>query len=240
MSENINFDTTLGNFVAMYPKTRKVFERFGFDYCCGGNVGIKEAANNKGVDISELMTALETAINETREEDEVKIWINEPLTDIVDHIMTKHHTFMWKELPITDALLDRVVRAHSAKHGEFLVSLQKIYKELKADLEHHLKDEEDILFPFIKKFEATINEGSSYKDSARFKEIVDTLCKEHDDAGAALSQMRSLTSNYVLPSDVCASFESLYENLQAIEDDLHEHVHLENTVLFPRVKELIK
>lgn len=240
MSEKINFDTTLGNFVATYPKTRKVFEEFGLDYCCGGNKDIEIAAKEKNIDLNELISSLKSAIEEASEKDETKVWKNESLTDIINHIESKHHTFMWKELPRVDKLLDKVVQVHGAKHGNFLVSLSNIFKELKKDLEKHLKDEEDLLFPYVKELEASINAGQPYKDKERFKDIVESLCTEHDEAGEALSQIRNLTSNFVTPKDACTSFKSLYESLLAIEDDLHEHVHLENTVLFPRIKELTK
>lgn len=239
MQEKINFDTTLGDFVAQYPKTRKVFEKFGLDYCCGGKQDIKTAAKEKDIQLNELILALETAINEAKEKDVEKIWINEPLNDIVHHIVSTHHAFMYKELPYVDQLLDKIVIVHGPKHGDFLNCLNSTYKILKESLEHHLSDEETLLFPYIKELEEERNKGVANKYTENFQKIIDILYTEHDEAGAALSSIRELTSNYVLPDDACASFEALYEHLQAIEDDLHEHVHLENTVLFPRITALM-
>lgn len=239
MQEKINFDTTLGDFVAKYPKTRKAFEKFGLDYCCGGKQDIKTAAKEKNIDLNELLLALETAINEAKEKDAEKIWINEPLTDIINHIVSKHHAFMHEELPYVDKLLDKVVIAHGAKHGDFLNCLNGTYKILKENLEKHLGDEETLLFPYVKELEAAIKTGTAQKYTGNFQKIIDILYTEHDQAGAALSDIRELTSNYVLPDDACTSFEALYEHLQGIEDDLHEHVHLENTVLFPRITTLM-
>lgn len=239
MKEKININATLGDFVAMYPKTRKVFEKLGFDYCCGGKQDIKSAAKDKKVKIDDLISALEVAINENPEKIAEKIWINESLSDVVDHILSTHHTFMHKELPYISKLMNKVTMAHAEKHGDFLNLLNGVYQTFKDNLEEHLNMEETLLFPYIKELEASKKPLKPIKETAKFKKIIDLLSAEHDVAGDALLEMRALTSDYVLPLDACKSFEELYEHLQAIEDDLHEHVHLENTILFPRVVVLI-
>lgn len=236
MQEKINLDTTLGNFVAMYPRTRKVFEHLGMDYCCGGKQEIKAAAKEKNVDLKELISKLETAISESSEKNIEKIWQNEPLTNVVEHIMSKHHSYLQKELPYVDKLLEKVVMVHGPKHRDFLYALNDTFKDLQNDLQQHLADEENLLFPNIKEIEAS---EKTVEQKEKFNRIVEKLYTEHDAAGEALSHMRSLTENYTLPGDACTSFESLYENLQAIEDNLHEHVHLENTVLFPKLQNLL-
>lgn len=236
MQEKINIDTTLGNFVAMYPRTRKVFDKFGMDYCCGGKQEIKNAAQEKNIDADKLISALETAIAESDEKNIEKTWTNEPLEKVVEHIMSKHHLFLRKELPHTQQILEKVVMVHGPKHRDFLYALNDTFIELRADLENHLDDEETLLFPNLKEIEST-EQNEERKE--KFNRIVEKLYTEHDGAGEALSRMRSLTENYTLPADACVSFEALYENLQAIEDNLHEHVHLENTVLFPKLENLL-
>lgn len=239
MKEKININTTLGDFVACYPKSRKVFEKLGFDYCCGGKQDIKSAAKDKKVKLKDLISELEVAINKTPEKIEEKIWINEPLNDVIDHILSTHHTFMHKELPYISKLMDKVTVAHAEKHGDFLNWLNSIYQNFKDNLEEHLNVEENTLFPYIKELEISKTSKKPNIETDKFKKIIDLLSAEHDVAGDALSEMRELTSDYVLPLDACKSFEELYEHLQAVEDDLHKHIHLENTVLFPRVIVLI-
>lgn len=239
MKGKISIDTTLGDFVAIYPKTRKVFEKLGFDYCCGGKQDIKTAAKDKKVKLKDLISALEFAIKETPEKIEEKVWINEPLNDVINHILSTHHTFMHKELPYISKLMDKVTIAHAEKHGDFLSWLNSIYQTFKDNLEEHLNVEETILFPYIKELEATAKHKKPNIETKIFKKIINLLSAEHDVTGDALSEMRELTSDYVLPLDTCKSFEELYEHMQAIEDDLHKHIHLENTVLFPRVIVLI-
>lgn len=239
MQKNININTTLGDFVAKYPKTRKVFEKFGFDYCCGGKKNIKLAAKEKKFEMKKLILELETAINESNEKKTEKIWINEPLSDIVTHILSTHHAYLHKELPYIDKLMDKIVLVHGPKHGDTLNKLNASYKLFKEKLEQHLSDEEILLFPYIQKLEKATKVKNPAIETKKFLKLVNNLGAEHDEAGDLLLEMRNLTSDYTLPSDACKSFEELYERLQAIEDDLHVHIHLENTILFPRLVVLI-
>lgn len=239
MKEKINIDTTLGDFVAYYPKTRKVFEKLGFDYCCGGKQDLKKAAKDKKVQLKELIIALEAAINETPEKNEEKIWINEPLNDVINHILSTHHAYMHKELPYISKLMDKVTIAHSERHGDFLNWLNSLYQTFKDNLEEHLSIEENLLFPYIKEQEASTNKKKASIETKKFKKIINLLSAEHDVTGDTLYEIRELTSDYKLPLDACKSFEELYEHLQAIEEDLHKHIHLENTILFPRIIVLI-
>lgn len=241
MQEQIDINQKLGEIVAKYPKTRKVFEKFDIDYCCGGEKTIKAASEEKDIDVDNLIKDLEFVISESadQEKSEEKIWINESLTDIINHIVSDHHAFLRKELPYTFILLDKVVMVHGPKHGDVLNFLNDKFLGLKEKLERHLDDEEIILFPFVKALEAQKKEEVQGHDGENFQKIIEILYSEHEEAGEALREMRRVTSNYTLPVDACESFKTLYENIQAIEDDLHKHIHLENTVLFPRIKKLL-
>jgi regulator of cell morphogenesis and NO signaling len=241
MSENVNIDTSLGDFVARYPKTRKVFEKYSIDYCCGGTRKIKEAIEESNLDLNDFFIDLDTILNETsiQEKEEEKVWVDEPFADIANHIESKHHAFLRQELPYIEELMSKILKVHGEKHGDFLFELDKVFKVLKEDLTKHLDDEEANLFPFVKTLDSITKEEIISIDKNKFEEIIGLLSNEHDDAGAALSKMRELTSNYILPQDACVSFATLYEHLEALEDDLHKHVHLENSVLFPRVLALI-
>lgn len=237
MREKIDINKTLGDFVTMHPKTRRIFDKFGLDYCCGGKQEIKIAAKEKNIDLNELVCALEKAITEPNMNVE-KIWLNESLTNIINHILTKHHAYLWNELPHIEELLIKVIKVHGLKHGDVLNHLNNIYIPFKTKLEKHLRVEEIQLFPYFKRFETSTNKEKANNETD-FRKMIDVLYKEHEEAGNELSQMRNLTLDYLLPDDACASFKALYEDLQSIEDDLHEHIHLENNVLFPRLLVLI-
>lgn len=241
MQEKIDINVSLGDFVAKYPKARKVFEKYGFDYCCGGKKIIKTAAEEKNFDLNTLILELEKAISESDEEaQEQKSWVNESLSDIAGHIIEKHHGFLRKELPYTNTLLDKVTMVHGPKHGELLNNLSAKYSKLRESLEEHLDKEEQLLFPVIKELEAVEENKKPVENKEKLNEIIESFYSEHDEAGDLLEQIRNLTSNFTLPQDACESFKTLYENLAEIEDDLHKHIHLENNILLPRVQELLK
>ena len=133
-------------------------------------------------------------------------------------------------------LADKVYNAHKKNHGPMLSELNKIFENLRADIETHLLKEEQILFPMIKEIEA-FAAGKGPKPVAHCGTVENPIRQmeaEHDAAGNLLAQMRKITQDYALPDDACESFKALYEGLQELEEDLHEHIHIENNILFPK------
>ena len=150
----------------------------------------------------------------------------------MDHIINVHHAFMHRELPRIGHLLERVMHAHGARHGDILTPLAETYAALRSELEAHLTDEEERTFPMIRRLlVGTID--------VQVAQAVKELEHEHDAAGEALARLRSLSHDYRTPADACTSYCALYDALQALERDLHQHIHLENNVLFPRMRQLL-
>lgn len=241
MSKKIDFDKSLGDFVADYPQSRDVFEKFNLDYCCGGQKNIVVAATEKNIDLDEFKFLVQKAIDEAPKKQRIKKWSNESLINIIDHIEKKHHVFTWDKLASSSLLLNKLVEVHGPKHGDFLSKLRSMFSEFKLKLEKHLLVEEDIVFNYIRILESSfgLKRKKSYSDPRFTIEVIDILNKEHEDAAEILTKMRDFTSNYKLPDYACKTFAKLYQDLQALEDDLHEHIHLENTILLPRIKKLI-
>lgn len=241
MPKKIDFDKSLGEFVTEYPQSRKVFEKFDLDYCCGGKKNIKLAAMEKNIVFDILKDSLKKSIEETKKNEKTKKWENESLTNIIDYIEEKHHKFTWKKLSSIYLLLNKLDEIHGDKYGNLLVNLKDIFSKFKLKLQKHLLIEEDIVFNYIKLLEKSFDKKHKkyVKDSRFTKEIIDILTEEHEETGEILKKIRNLTSNYELPDYACLTFEALYESLQSLEDDLHEHVQLENTTLFPRIENLI-
>lgn len=243
MSEKINFDTSLGDFVAEYPQSRDIFTRYDLDYCCGGKKNLVIAAKEKNIDIGEFESLLKKVIEEAPPTDKNKKWMNESLTDIVNHIENTHHVFTREELESTEFLLDKLISVHAEKHGDFLPRLKNMFMDFKRKLEKHLKDEEEIFFKFVRQFDESISSSKIPVGCASVTEGLDTfildLEKDHEEAGEILAQIRDFTSNYELPEYGCASFLKLYADMEALEYDLHIHIHLENTVLFPKLKKAL-
>jgi len=230
MSEKINFDTSLGEFAAQYPQVRDILENYELDYCCGGEKNIKVAAKEKNIDLASFESLLQKIIGEASPTEKNKKWADEPLVDIVDHIQKTHHALAWEKLSSIKIVLGILIHVHGEKHGDFLQNLANIFDNLKTKLEKHLKVEEDIVFAYVR---------NPDKANGCTKQLLADLQKEHQETAEILNQIKSFTSNYELPDYACASFAKMYADLETLTDDLHAHIHLENTVLYPRLEKLL-
>ena len=138
-----------------------------------------------------------------------------------------------------DALMTKVVSVHGKNHPE-LTEASALVKRLGEDLNPHMLKEERVLFPYV----VQLNRAATVKASAPFAPFgtvinpVRMMMMEHDAVGELLRELRGVTSDYAIPADVCISYKTLYEALEALEHDLHQHIHLENNILFPKAVEL--
>ena len=232
----LNEKMRVGDVVTKYPNTRPVLEKLGIDYCCGGDRDLKSAATDKGVEINRLLESLSQTLEAGVSGEGEKNWSAAPLTELVDYIERRHHLFMKEQLLRLQALFETVLKAHSERHGNMLSALRETFGSLRGEIEEHLMKEEQILFPSIRQIDAYVH-GAGDKPVIHCGSVQNPIRQmehEHDNAGAALKRMRALTSGYSLPDDACNTFGSLYDGLQAVENDLHTHIHLENNILFPR------
>ncbi|MHB9107915.1 MAG: iron-sulfur cluster repair di-iron protein [Armatimonadota bacterium] len=229
---DISPEMTVGAVVAEYPATMRMLEALGIDYCCGGNVPLTEASKRANVPVETVVAVLRTAIAQAQQSPAVeRNWQQAPLDELMDHIVRTHHTFMHAELPRIGEMLEKVTRAHGAAHGPMLEQLSEVYQTLRAEIQEHLAKEEDVTFPAIR-----LLLTGQYDE--RVQRTVRELEHEHEVAGAALARMREITRDYALPGDACTTFVGLFTALQDLERDLHQHIHLENNILFPRVRQL--
>jgi len=217
------------------PGAARIFERYGIDYCCGGGQSLAAACEAAKVSIDEVKAALEEPTPEGRDTD----WQKAPLADLTDHIVTKHHGFTREEIKRLLPLIAKVVSVHGQNHPE-LSHVQGLFHGLADELTMHMMKEERMLFPYIEQLEAAFNRGS-HPTPPMFGAVqnpVRMMMLEHDSAGQALHQIREITNGYALPADACVSYQALYKAIQEFEADLHQHIHLENNILFPRAVEL--
>ncbi|MBI5116110.1 iron-sulfur cluster repair di-iron protein [Candidatus Poribacteria bacterium] len=237
-----NEKTTVRDLAAKYSQVRPVFERYGIDYCCGGLHDLETAAAEKGVGVEMLIEALGDAIKSPVSGQAQRDWSKSNVTDLADHIEKRHHTFMKEQLPRLAGLMATVLEAHGARHGDMLKSLKGVFESLRSEIEQHLMKEEQILFPYIRRIDEYAIEGGDAPEAhcGTVQNPIRQMEYEHDNAGRALAKMRELTSNYTLPGDACNTFRALYDGLKALEGDLHEHIHLENNILFPKAVETEK
>jgi regulator of cell morphogenesis and NO signaling len=227
-------DQTLGDLVARDPGLKLPLEKMGLDYCCGGKRTLAQAAHEAGLDPQTVINRLEAARGPGTASPEVD-WTARPVTELADHILDTHHVFTKAQLPRIDRLLTRVQQAHAARHGRLLSELRNLFDTLRSELENHLMKEEVILFPAIKSIDGYLS-GGGEKPALHCGSIAIPILQmehEHDGAGGVLAALRARTDGYRAPEDACETFKALYEAFEALEADLHQHIHLENNILFP-------
>jgi regulator of cell morphogenesis and NO signaling len=213
------------------PAAARTLEQFGIDYCCGGNRSLVEACENARVSVEQVIGALE----ETQPIPDGQDWQTAPLGDLTRYIVKKHHAFTREEVKRLTSLLAKVVSNHGINHPE-LVRVQSLFRGLDQELTMYMMKEEEILFPYIEEMEAAVNAQRSLP-SCMFGTVqnpVRMMMMEHDSAGNALREIRAITNSYAVPAEACMSYQELYRALPAFEADLHQHIHLENNILFPR------
>lgn len=212
---------TLGEIVTLHPSLAVDLERRGLDYCCHGDRTLATAAGDAGLDPQIVADELSVA----RVDEPPAEWASLGPVELVDHIEAAHHTYLWTALPRITALVAKIVAVHGGRHPE-LVEVQRLYTELRADLEPHLVREERELFPLIRRHDGS--QGTAAH--------IAVLADEHETVGDLLEQLNRVTNGYTVPADGCATYEASYRALAELEADTHLHVHKENNVLFPAVR----
>lgn len=242
MTIQVDGKMTVRDLVGRYPQTRPVFEEHGIDYCCGGGKCLNDVASERGLNLPALVDALEKALRVTPGKAAAtdRDWYVEPLGELVNHIVAVHHGYMKTALPRLRALVPTVLKAHGAHHGDVLRQVQELFSVLDTELSNHLMKEEQVLFPYIVALERHIQERAPKPQSpfGSARNPIRQMEHEHESAGEALAKLREVTYDYALPPDACPTFRAMYEELQRMEADLHQHIHLENNILFPRAIEL--
>ncbi len=225
---------TVREFAVEIPQATRLFETLGIDYCCGGGKSLREACDSANIPVDEVVRKLLANVKESADHSSSD-WTNTRLGDLVDYIVRKHHGYIREESPRLDQLLNKVASKHGEKHPE-LLRVQSVFRTVSAELSSHMMKEEQILFPYVKELEISRENGTRLRPPM-FGSIgnpIHMMEIEHDSAGEAMRELRKLTNNYTAPEDGCFSYKTLFHALSEFETDLHEHVHLENNILFPR------
>lgn len=226
---------TVREVAAENPAAARVFEKFRIDYCCGGGQSLEQACDRAQVSIDQVLDSLEMAEEEARNAQQDRDWQKEPLSELAAHIQRTHHKYTREEIVRLRALLAKVCSVHGKNHPE-LHEIQATFIGLANELTTHLMKEEMVLFPYIVRMEESViqNETVVPGPFGTVQNPVAMMEHEHDSAGDALRAMREKSSEYSAPADACVSYRTLYQALAAFEADLHQHIHLENNILFPR------
>jgi regulator of cell morphogenesis and NO signaling len=222
-------ERTVGELVAEIPARARVFEQHRIDYCCGGKITLAEACTRRKVDQDTVLRELE-AVRPQTGADTATDWNTAPLGELIDHIVHRHHDYLRAELPRIDALAMRVAQVHGS-HAPETIEILRIFAGLRLELQDHTMKEERILFPWIRHVEQ--GKGADGLPGS-MANPVRCMEAEHDEAGRALEALRRLSDDFQPPADACNTWRVLYASLEVLEQDMHEHIHKENSILFPR------
>jgi regulator of cell morphogenesis and NO signaling len=229
---------TVREYALEIPAATRIFEKLGIDYCCGGGKSLVDACTAVGVSMDEVLDSLNADL-ESVSTSAARDWQALSQAELITHIVDKHHAFTRDELVRLEALVAKVSGVHGQNHPE-LFQIQDQFAQLRGKLEPHMLKEESVLFPYIVRMEeaSVANQTPAVPPFRTVQNPVRVMMAEHDAAGYILARMREASSDYAVPPDGCISFKTLYSALTALELDLHQHIHLENNILFPRAVEL--
>lgn len=230
----IHPEMLVAEIAAAAPATIKVFQRHQLEFCCGGRIPLAEACRASGLDAGAVLAELSAVLASAPDAVD---WRRAPLAELIAHIQERYHTPLRDELPRLSAMLNKVVARHGERLPETLLPLQTTFESLQRELLQHMTKEDRVLFPAIQALEGG---GAPEPVAGALDQPIDVMEAEHEAAGAALALMRELTGGYTPPENACPTFRGLYYGLSELERDMHQHVHLENHILFPRASQLAR
>lgn len=223
---------TIGEIVTEDFRTAAVFSKHGIDFCCKGDRTLEEVCEKKNVPINVLMDELAQAACSAGQAIDYDSW---PSDLLIDYIEKKHHRYIEEKTPVILQYLNKLCKVHGQRHPE-LFSVYDAFSESAGELAAHMKKEELMLFPFIKKMLKAKQENIPL-ESPHFDSVenpVAMMKHEHVTEGERFEEIAKLTNNYNPPADACSTYRVTFAMLEEFERDLHTHIHLENNILFPR------
>lgn len=221
---------SVSEWVIERPSRSRVFERLGIDYCCGGKIRLADACAAAELDATAVLRAIQDSDAATPPESDDN-WSEASPSELIEHIVSTHHAYLRRELPRLAAMGEKIARVHGPQHPE-VIKCQEIFVQLRDELESHMLKEEHVLFPLLKDMGDPQCAVQISLDAVA--NPIMAMEQEHDDAGRALRELRSLTANYAPPPGACNTYRAWLDGLADLEADLHRHVHKENNILFPK------
>lgn len=236
--ENLK-NKTIGSFVAEDFRTAAVFSKYRIDFCCKGNRTVTEVCEKQNIDAD---TLLENVLQVVQSENNGSIDFNSwPLDLLADYIEKTHHRYVEEKTNVLLPFLDKLCKVHGANHPE-LFKINELFIGCAGELSQHMKKEELVLFPFVKRMVKT-KESDGILSQPSFGTVsnpIAMMMHEHDNEGERFREIAALTDNYTPPADACTTYRVTFAMLKEFEADLHKHIHLENNILFPKAVVLEK
>jgi len=231
----INSKLSVSEIVAKDYRTAEVFRRYGIGYCCGGKWPLDMACEMQGVDISALNRELKTAVRTIHISSQIDFasWDTDFL---IDYIINVHHQYLKNALPQTQTALIDFAKEHAKKYV-YIEDLEKQFDLLIKQLTASMKREEEVLFPYIRQV------AHAHKDKQQYavllvktlrKPVEDTMFKGHETVSDLILSIRKITNHYTTPENVCTSHKVVIAKLKELDNDIIQHLYLEQSILFPR------
>lgn len=236
---DITAQSIIGELVAQDYRTASVFQSYGIDFCCKGNRTISDVCTSRNIALNVLVEALQVAIVER--ENQAAAYHSWPLDLLADYIEKIHHHYVETKTGEIIPFLQKIVKVHGDRHPE-LAEVERQFLQAAGELAAHMKKEELVLFPFIRKMvkAKAANEPLPQPHFGTISNPITMMHREHDTEGERFREMARLTENYVSPHDACHTYRVTFSMLKEFEEDLHFHIHLENNILFPKALEMEK
>lgn len=229
---------TIGELVSKDFRKAEVFKKFGLDFCCGGKKTLEKACLEKGLDVLEVQSELELA--EAKPSTGSQNFLEREAGFLADYIVNTHHNYVNNAMPVIFEYTQKVAKVHGQRHPE-AVEIADLVAEIINEMKDHMLKEERILFPYIKSLSDAKKTGEA--PEALFGTVenpVRMMEHEHDVVGVLIQKINELSSNYTPPADACTTYKLSFAKLKEFEEDLHQHIHLENNILFPAAIKLEK
>lgn len=224
-------DRTVGELVAERPGRSRVFQAADIGFCCQGSRTLRESCESKGVDPARIVAELEAEMADKQAPANNPAEL--PLDELCEYLLEHHHEFLRNELPRLHAMAERVAQVHG-RHTPSLIEIYHVFCGMADELVTHVREEEDNLFPAL----TALVRGEESATAIEGK--IDWLIRTHDETAGSLAKLRALSHGYNPPEEACNTYRALFDGLQDLEEDLQRHIHLENSVLFPSVRSLLK
>jgi regulator of cell morphogenesis and NO signaling len=223
----------IGELVAEDYRKATIFKKYGMDFCCGGNKTITEVCKNKGISLDKVIEDLDN-LSENVNEQSVN-YASWPLDLLADYIEKKHHRYVENTTQSLIEYLNKICKVHGSNHPELFVINEEFNASAK-ELAAHMKREELILFPFIRKMVTVKNNQQQlpHPGFGTVKNPIQMMMEQHDIEGERFRKIAGLCNNYTPPADACNTYSVTLSLLKEFENDLHLHIHLENNILFPK------
>lgn len=229
----------IGQFVAADFRTAAVFNKYGIDFCCKGDRTVDEVCEKKGLNATTLIDELHAVLNsKTDQSIDYKSW---PLDLLAEYIEKKHHRYVEEKSVVLRQFLNKLCSVHGNSHPE-LLKINELFTASAGELASHMKKEELIVFPFIKRMVKAKLDNVAVQ-SPQFGTVenpIAVMMEEHETEGERFRQIAELSNNYTPPADGCNTYQVTFAMLDEFEKDLHLHIHLENNILFPAAIKLEK